>query len=71
MNKIMSGFLTLCLVAALGAGAQAKDNSKSHGHGMGDGMGMGMGHMHRCPGGKHWVKGYTNKNGKHVKGYCR
>ena len=69
MTKIMSGFLALCMVAALGAGAQAKDNDKMHGHGaMG---GMGMGHMHRCPPGKHWVKGYTNKYGKHVKGYCR
>ena len=70
MSKIMSGFLTLCMVAALGAGAQANDNDKMHGH---DGrrQGMGMGHMHRCPPGKHWVKGYTNKNGKHVKGYCR
>ncbi len=58
MSKIMSGFLTLCMVAALGAGAQA-DNDKMHGHGaMG---GMGMGHMHRCAPGKHWVKGYTNK----------
>ncbi|HEV2643105.1 MAG TPA: hypothetical protein VGT98_10375 [Candidatus Elarobacter sp.] len=66
MSKIMSGFLALCMVAALGAGAQAKDNDKMHGA-----MGGGMGHMHRCPPGKHWVKGYTNKYGKHVKGYCR
>ncbi len=69
MNKITSAFLALCLVAALGAGAQAKDNDKMHGHGaMG---GMGMGHGHRCPAGQHWVKGYKNKWGKHVKGYCR
>ncbi len=67
MSKIISGFLTLCLVAALGAGVQAKDNDKMHGHG----MGMGMGHSHRCPPGQHWVKGYKNKWGKHVKGYCR
>ncbi len=70
MTKIMSGFLTLCLVAALGAGAQAKDNDKMHGHGAMGGMGMGH-HTHRCATGKHWVKGYTNKHGKHVKGYCR
>jgi len=68
MNKIVSGFLTLCMVAALGAGAQAMDNDKMHGHGA---MGPGMGHGHRCPAGKHWVKGYKNKMGKHVKGYCR
>jgi hypothetical protein len=69
MTKIVSGFLTLCMVAALGAGAQARDNDKMHGHGaMG---GTGMGHAHRCPPGQHWVKGYKNKYGKHVKGYCR
>lgn len=66
MTKIMSAFLTLCLVAALGAGAQAKD--RDHDAGM-HGHGMGMGH--RCPPGQHWVKGYKNKNGKHVRGYCR
>jgi hypothetical protein len=66
MTKIMSGFLALCLVAALGTGAQAKD--KDH-----DSWANGnhMGHMHRCPAGQHWVKGYKNKNGKHVRGYCR
>ena len=67
MNKIMSGLLTLCLVAALGAGAQAKDNDKHDGWN----KGHGMGHAHRCPPGQHWVKGYKNKNGKHVRGYCR
>ena len=68
MNKIVSGFLALCLVAALGAGVQAKDNDKMHGsmHG-----GMGMGHKHKCPPGQHWVNGYNKKNGTHVKGYCR
>jgi hypothetical protein len=67
MTKIMSGFLTLCLVAALGAGAQARDNDKMHGmHG-----GMGMMGKHHCAPGQHWVKGYKNKWGKHVKGYCR
>jgi hypothetical protein len=67
MTKITSGFLALCLVAALGAGAQAKDNDKGKHHG----MGMGMGHRHMCPPGQHWVRGYTNKHGKHIKGYCR
>jgi hypothetical protein len=67
MTKIMSGFLALCLVAALGAGAQAKDNDKHDGWANGN----HMGHMHRCPRGQHWVKGYTNRYGKHVKGYCR
>ena len=66
MNKIVSGFLTLCLVAALGAGAQANNGNHN-----GWGNGRGMGHAHRCPPGQHWVKGYKTKNGKHVKGYCR
>ncbi len=68
MTKIMSGFLALCLVAALGAGAQAKEKDKHH-----DSMhgGMGMMGKHHCGAGQHWVHGYTNKNGKHVKGYCR
>jgi len=67
MNKIMSGFLALCLVAAVSAGAQAKDNDKGRHHG--NGMGMRM--SHQCAPGKSWVKGYKNKYGKHVKGYCR
>ncbi len=62
MTKILSGFLTLCLVAALGAGVQAKDHDAMHGHGM-----MGK---HHCAPGQHWVHGYKNKMGKHVKGYC-
>ena len=66
MSKIMSGFLALCLVAALGAGAQAKDNDKGKHHG--NGMGMSM--PHKCPPGKSWTKGYTTKKGVHVKGYC-
>ncbi len=69
MNKIVSGFLTLCFVAALGAGVQAKDNDKNMGKHHGEGMGM-MG-RHHCAPGQHWVKGYKNKYGKHVKGYCR
>ncbi len=66
MNKIVSGFLALCMVAALGVGvAQAKD--KDH-----DMMGgHHMGRTHKCPAGQHWVHGYKNKYGKHVKGYCR
>jgi hypothetical protein len=64
MSKIMSAFLTLCLVAALGAGAQAKDRDHDGWHG------NGMGHKHRCPPGQHWVKGYKTANGKHVRGYC-
>ena len=64
MSKIVSGFLALCLTVAVAAGAQAHD--------MHHGMGMGMGHhKHHCAAGQHWVKGYTNRNGKHVKGYCR
>ena len=66
MTKIMSGFLALCLVAALGAGAQAA--SGKHLDSMHGGMGIGK---HHCAPGQHWVKGYKNKNGKHVKGYCR
>ena len=66
MSKIVSGFLALCLVAALGAGAEA-----NHGNHNGWGNGHGMGQGHRCPAGQHWVKGYKNKWGKHVKGYCR
>ena len=66
MTKIVSGFLTLCLVAALGAGAQAKDRDRDH-----DAMhGNGMGHRHKCPPGQHWVKGYKTANGKHIRGYC-
>jgi len=65
MTKIMSGFLALCLVAALGAGAQAKDRDHGSMHG------NGMGHKHKCPPGQHWVKGYKTSNGKHVRGYCR
>ncbi len=66
MTKIMSAFLTLCLVAALGAGAQAKDHDKMH-----DSMHGNMMGKHHCAAGQHWVHGYKNKNGKHVKGYCR
>jgi hypothetical protein len=66
MSKIVSGFLALCLVAALGAGASANNGNHN-----GWGKGHGMGHMHSCPAGQHWVKGYKNKYGKHVKGYCR
>jgi hypothetical protein len=65
MTKILSGFLTLCLVAALSAGASANNGNHNGWHG------NGMGHRHVCPAGQHWVKGYKNKNGKHVKGYCR
>ena len=65
MSKILSGFLALCLVAALGAGASANNDKHNAWHG------NGMGHRHTCPAGQHWVKGYKNKNGKHVKGYCR
>ncbi|MBV9271443.1 MAG: hypothetical protein JO165_10130 [Candidatus Eremiobacteraeota bacterium] len=34
---------------------------------------MGTHHRmkHSCPAGQHWVKGYTKKDGTHVKGYCR
>ena len=65
MTKIVSGFLTLCLVAALSAGAQANNGNHN-----GWGHGNGMGHRHSCPPGMHWVKGYKNRYGKHVKGYC-
>ena len=64
MTKIVSGFLTLCFVAALGSGAQAYNGNHR-------GWTNHMGHKHVCPPGQHWVKGYKNKNGKHVKGYCR
>jgi hypothetical protein len=66
MTKFLSGLFALALVAALGTGAQA--NNGKH---LGWTNGHGMGHAHRCPPGQHWVKGYTNKWGKHVKGYCR
>ncbi len=68
MNKIVSGFFALCLAVAMGAGAQAAPDSNTMHHGMGMGMGH---HKHHCAAGQHWVKGYTNRNGKHVKGYCR
>ena len=71
MTKFLSGLFALALVAALGTGVQAKDNDKNHGAHHGDGMGSMMGHRHACPPGQHWVKGYKNKWGKHVKGYCR
>jgi hypothetical protein len=64
MSKIVSGFLALCLTVAVAAGAQARDNDMHHGMAMGH-------HKHHCAAGQHWVKGYTNRNGKHVKGYCR
>ncbi len=28
-------------------------------------------HMHSCPAGQHWVKGYKTKSGTKVHGYCR
>jgi Spy/CpxP family protein refolding chaperone len=68
MSKIVSGFLALCLTVAVAAGAQAAPdrNTWNHGNGMAKGH-----HKHHCGPGQHWVKGYTNRNGKHVKGYCR
>ena len=62
----LAGLLTaLAFAASLSSFAVAKP------HGSMGGMSMGNSYKHKCPPGKHWVKGYTNKKGVKVKGYCR
>ena len=65
MRRLLSSVAALAFVLALGTGtALATDKTGSPAMG---GTSMGM----TCPKGSSWVKGYTNKAGKVVKGYCR
>ncbi|MDP9017057.1 MAG: hypothetical protein M3N19_01885 [Candidatus Eremiobacteraeota bacterium] len=64
MNRILSSFLTLAMVASLSVVATARE------HKMGNHMGSHMGSMHGCTRSQMYVHGYM-RGGKHVKGYCR
>jgi hypothetical protein len=66
MRRLASILTALAFAASLSSFAVAKPHDN-----MGGGMGMGNSYKHKCPPGKHWVKGYTNKKGVKVKGYCR
>ncbi|GAC1393305.1 MAG: hypothetical protein NVSMB31_12510 [Vulcanimicrobiaceae bacterium] len=69
MNRILSSFLTLAMVASLSVLASAGEH-KMMGNHLGNGMGTHMKSLHGCTKSQIWVHGYM-RAGKHVKGYCR
>jgi hypothetical protein len=66
VRRLTAILVALAFAASLSTGAIAKPHDS-----MGTGMTGGAGVKHKCPKGKSWVKGYTNKKGTKVKGYCR
>lgn len=65
MKRFLSAIMSLAFVAALASGASATDKMAKSSTMMHSKMKMS------CPKGKKYVKGYTKKDGKKVKGYCR
>ncbi|MGH7707901.1 MAG: hypothetical protein ACREM6_08260 [Vulcanimicrobiaceae bacterium] len=64
MNRLISVLTAAVFAASLSTAAFAATSNSMGSHAMGK-------TATKCTTGETWVKGYTNKAGKKVKGYCR